>query len=243
MNRPSGMNEADTFWFGSIGFGQGFNTQNRAAGGPGVDAPAARCRRRRADELVPMSDGGWSDGRSPARRARRRRPPTPTIYFVDDHGIDAFGTHLVAGRNFKPEEITVRDRGAVDWPPGVIVTRALAEKLFPGQDAVGKQFYLDYEKPPTDDPGRHRSTDRAVAGKFQFQWRPQRRRTCGAGSADDCLRQPHHVSDRRPNPGRRDELMKTVETETDREQSRAASCVAEERWSRSAPTAMRTIAR
>jgi len=27
MHRPSGMNEADTFWFGSSGFGQGFDAR------------------------------------------------------------------------------------------------------------------------------------------------------------------------------------------------------------------------
>ena len=27
MNRPSGMNEADTFWFGSTGFGQGYDAR------------------------------------------------------------------------------------------------------------------------------------------------------------------------------------------------------------------------
>jgi len=27
MARPSGMNEADTFWFGSNGFGQGYNAK------------------------------------------------------------------------------------------------------------------------------------------------------------------------------------------------------------------------
>ena len=61
MGRPSGMNEADTFRVGTIGFGKDFNTKNMIAEDlatlrqlPGVvDATPSN--------TVPMSDSGWSE--------------------------------------------------------------------------------------------------------------------------------------------------------------------------------------
>ena len=51
----------------------------------------------------------------------------------------------VAGRNFKPEEVAMRPRRSNAWPPGVLITQMLAERLFPGESAVGKQFWLNVD--------------------------------------------------------------------------------------------------
>ena len=62
MNRPSGMNETDTFWFGSNGFGQGYDAKAVQQTDlallrhiPGVVAATTT-------NSVPMSDGGWGEG-------------------------------------------------------------------------------------------------------------------------------------------------------------------------------------
>ncbi len=52
MNRPSGMNEADTFAFGSSGFGQGYDREVRRVDGS-CTAPATARRRRRDDRRTP----------------------------------------------------------------------------------------------------------------------------------------------------------------------------------------------
>jgi len=148
MNRPSGMNEADTFRITSNGFGASFNTKNAFAedlamirGLPGV-ADASPMN------TTPMADSGWSEAIMMAP-GQKVATTGAAIYFVDEHGLNSYGLDLVAGRNFKQEEISVRDRGSVDWPPGIIITKALADKLYPGQDAIGKQMYLgDPDKSP-----------------------------------------------------------------------------------------------
>jgi len=65
-----------------------------------------------------------------------------TIYFADQNFIDTLGLKLVAGRNFRADEIGHMDLRYKLAPPVVIVTKALAQKLFPGEDAVGKTIYL-----------------------------------------------------------------------------------------------------
>ncbi len=202
MNRPSGMNEADTFLVGSSGFGQGYDafavTKSDLAlmrQMPGVAAAAT-------SNSAPLTNGGWGSGIS-LKPQQKTSTAQSTFYIVDAAGIDAFGTQLVAGRNFKPEEITDLTFGDRLQPPSIIVTRALAEKLFPGEDALGKQVYLD-EGPPT-------STIVGIIDKLQQPW----------VDSDDIefatlipAYMPYGNYSRylvRAEPGRRDEVMKAVE--------------------------------
>ncbi len=89
----------------------------------------------------PLRGGGWDDGVK-LKPDQLQDSSGATIYFGDDRFVDTLGLNLVAGRNFRPEEITrmdMRDRLA---PPVVMVTKALGDKLFPAGDAVGKTIYL-----------------------------------------------------------------------------------------------------
>jgi putative ABC transport system permease protein len=67
------------------------------------------------------------------------------VYLGTDKFLDTLGLKLVAGRNFNAEEVKppVSDSSAAlsDWPPEIIVTRAMANKLFPNGDALGKPVY------------------------------------------------------------------------------------------------------
>ena len=89
----------------------------------------------------PLRGGGWDDG---VRLSAEQIEDTSdaTIYFADEHFLGTLGLKLVAGRNFRADEIqpmSTRDRLA---PPVIMVTRALAEKLFPNGSALGKTVYL-----------------------------------------------------------------------------------------------------
>jgi putative ABC transport system permease protein len=67
------------------------------------------------------------------------------IYFGTDKFIDAMGLKLVAGRNFGAGTVMppTTDFGAAisAWAPEMIVTQAMAKKLFPKGDALGKTVY------------------------------------------------------------------------------------------------------
>jgi putative ABC transport system permease protein len=89
----------------------------------------------------PLRGGGWDDGvRLSAEQIEDSSDAT--IYFADEHFLDTLDLKLVGGRNFRADEIqpmSTRDRLA---PPVIMVTRALAEKLFPNGSAQGKTVYL-----------------------------------------------------------------------------------------------------
>jgi putative ABC transport system permease protein len=65
-----------------------------------------------------------------------------TIYFGSEDLLETFGVKLVAGRDFTRDEY-------VDWRnvtglavTPVIITRAVSERLWPGQSALGQTLYL-----------------------------------------------------------------------------------------------------
>ena len=68
-----------------------------------------------------------------------------TIYMGDQNLLDTMGLKLVGGRNFTPDEIvayTDMDKpNSKVQPRAAIITRTMGEKLWPGENAVGKQFY------------------------------------------------------------------------------------------------------
>ena len=202
MARPSGMNELDTFYVSSSGFGQGFDAQATIREDlaflrqiPGVASATTT-------NTVPMSDGGWSSGLSLQPHQKSSTADT-AIYIVDDKGLDTFGATLIAGRDFKPEEVTDVKFGDTLRPSVIIVTKAVAEKMFPDGDALGKSVYLN-EDPPT-------STIVGIVERTQQPW-------VGNESIENSTFVPAYMpygnSTRyliRAEPGRRDEVMKAAE--------------------------------
>lgn len=208
MSRESGINEADTFTLGSLGFGANFDIKTSIAEDlamlrslPGVAAATPT-------NTVPLSNGGWSTGIS-LKPEQRTSTASSAIYFVDEHGLDTFGSRMAEGRFFTADEITFRERGDNTWPAIVVVTRALATKLFPDQPALGKQIYLDNEGAPqtiigiverTQVPWIGFAGDEGAESEFQSTFVPQRIAFGNFGR--------YMV---RAEPGRRDEVMKAAE--------------------------------
>ena len=201
MHRPSGMNETDTFIVGSYGFGSGFNVQTT------VDADLAMLRNlpgvvdvAMTNGMVPMGQSGWGSGVGLQPNQKQATART-AYYMVDDHAINAYGLKLVAGRNFKPEEIGFMTMNNRKTSPVAIITQALALKLFPDGNAIGKQIYDENEP----------FTIIGVVDALEKPW-------VDAEDVEYSVMWPTHLAYGngstyliRAEPGRRDEVMKTVE--------------------------------
>ena len=79
---------------------------------------------------------------------------TPTIQaamYSGDVGLAAtLGLKIVSGRDFNPDEIAEQDAfdKADEYPlAGIIITRAMAQRLFPGHEAVGQAIYIFGKSP------------------------------------------------------------------------------------------------
>lgn len=64
-----------------------------------------------------------------------------TVYAGNEQFVDALGLRLLQGRNFTPEEINWREKPFDELSsPVVILSQDLAELMFPGENALGKQI-------------------------------------------------------------------------------------------------------
>lgn len=93
--------------------------------------------------------GGSSNNAGVSTSAEPGRPDINAAwYMMGEGGLQTAGLRLIAGRDFLPEEYQdLRGLGSNSSIPGVIINRALAEKLFPGETALGREVYPGGSKP------------------------------------------------------------------------------------------------
>lgn len=146
--RPSGLDEANTFTLVSVSFGE--DTDNRSLiredldllrGVPGVLSATS-------SNSMPLLQSGWSEGLT-LEPSDGKSDSSTALYFSDEHTADTFALNFVEGENFTPDQVEWRSRISGDWPPVVVVSRALAEDLFPDETGsyVGKTFYVNDDDP------------------------------------------------------------------------------------------------
>jgi putative ABC transport system permease protein len=138
-----------------------------------------------------------------------------SLYRVDVGGIETLGLHLIAGRDFKADEVMDGrefDHSSDPRIPSVIIARDVADEIFAGRDPVGQVVYLF-----NDHPTR-------VIGVVERLIRPQ------PGNADKKdlrsiilpIRQTFNggIYMLRTDPQRRDALLQAAQKALDRKDGR-----------------------
>jgi putative ABC transport system permease protein len=90
---------------------------------------------------IPLSQSGWNNSVAVDRKQVDETAPA-SFYFSPDSIVKTWGLKLVEGRDFLPGEYMDIDANTDATPGQVIVTRALAEKMWPGVPATGKNMYF-----------------------------------------------------------------------------------------------------
>ena len=201
MARPSGVDEENIFSLASDVFAPDVDQKSL------IDEDLDALRNMPgivnaiATNSFPLRQGGWSMGLQLEPGAGKDSTGT-AIYFVDEHGIDTFGTKLIDGESFLPSEVAWNDPEVSTWPPLGIITQALGEEMFPdeGGSFVGKTVYIN-DNDPVKIIG--------VVDKLQAPWK-------GWTGVERSMLVPQRRegSDRyviRTEPGMRDKLMPEVE--------------------------------
>jgi len=111
---------------------------------PGVKAAASV-------NQIPYGGNVW--GSDVRLQADQNRPTAhASIYMDDGNLLQTYGLQVAEGRGFLPDEYI--DNSAFDpnkigpTVPSVLLGRALAQRLFPGESAIGKRVYIWGEKQP-----------------------------------------------------------------------------------------------
>lgn len=97
----------------------------------------------------PLRRGGWSTSVQRTDQDRKGEGVQSALYFGDEQTLKTLGVRLIAGRNFTPAEVRSFELQESPAPAQVIVTKAVANKLFPDGDALGKVVYYYKGKPST----------------------------------------------------------------------------------------------
>lgn len=148
VNRTTGMDETNLITIG-----------NDYVGAPETFAPLMQTDLQTLRSLpgvvdayvtnsFPLRQGGWSTGVQVDPDSKKPSVST-ALYFGDEHALKTLGVHLVAGRNFNAGETQTVKREQQPGSPQVIITKALADKIFPDGNALGKVVYLAKGKPST----------------------------------------------------------------------------------------------
>ena len=151
INRPTGMDEANLFAIEAFGFTQRYDHASAVRADLAWLRGLDGVRAATVTNAAPLTRSGSS---SPFFLTPDRTFAGQIFsldYQTDEYGLETFGTHLIAGRNFRAEEILPPlTPGHEDQPiPSIMVTQSLAQALFPDSSAVGKTIYDAYGRPTT----------------------------------------------------------------------------------------------
>jgi putative ABC transport system permease protein len=153
VNRPTGLNERNLFlvtqqWVGAPSGDDPAGVEkldsmlredlSALAAMPGVAAVTPI-------NSLPLLNSSWTGGMSlkPGNNPDKGLSLHTAFYFADDHAQDTLGLRLAAGRFFNAGDVGHQAFRDQREPDVVIVTKAIADKLFPGQSAVGRSVYLN----------------------------------------------------------------------------------------------------
>jgi putative ABC transport system permease protein len=136
---PTGIaDESNTFFISNQWIGATADLAARAQ----TDLTALRALPQVTD--VTLSPGKPLGGRGMGMNVTfypgQGRGSLATVFPVDDHALNALGLQLVAGRNFRPEEVLITHGFKDDYKSwgSMIVTRKLASRLDSGRDVLGR---------------------------------------------------------------------------------------------------------
>jgi len=150
MDRPSGLAESELVRVQLAGIGRDDYAAARVLEDlaalrsiPGVEAATLA-------NQIPYGNASWN---SSVNLEPEQQNPTlnASIYLGEEQLLETLGLRLVAGRDFVPDEYVefdaLNEPGAEVVIPATILSRATAERLFPGEEAVGKVIYSWGDEP------------------------------------------------------------------------------------------------
>jgi putative ABC transport system permease protein len=202
IGRPTGMDSANTIFIQSFGFGPNYDQRVTVQRDlellrrlPGVVAASVI-------NAVPLSGSGSASGYGSTDEPEKANV-TANYYQVDEQGLEALGVKLAEGRGFNATEVQYSaDSEYSEFVPSVVITRDLAHALFGDGPVLGRNVY--------DGIGQSAVVVGVIENMLGAIWLSSEEFT-------HVILQPRVPSGPtsryvvRTEPGRRDELLATLE--------------------------------
>jgi putative ABC transport system permease protein len=150
MNRPTGLAEDELVRIQLTGVGQDAGAEAMTREDLALLSALPGVRGAVVTNQVPYGNSSWNTDVNLTPDQTHASLNVAT-YYGSEQLVETFGLRLIAGRDFNPDEYV--DYEAVDKPDSkvkiaaIIITRRMAERLFPGKSAVGERLYLGDEDP------------------------------------------------------------------------------------------------
>jgi putative ABC transport system permease protein len=143
MHRPTGLAESEVVRVNLTGIGEDDNADElvrrdlaalRAI--PGVSSASST-------NHLPFDNSSWNS--SISLTPDQPMPNLSSAVYLGENLVKTFGLNLIEGRDFAADEYV--DWEALNKPnsnvriPAAIITREVAQKLFPGESAIGRNIY------------------------------------------------------------------------------------------------------
>jgi putative ABC transport system permease protein len=148
---PTGVDEANILVIQNL-WAEQYNKQQAASN---VEQDLATLRNLPAvqdatpSDSYPLSIRGGSDNFITLKDDQVEPTTDATVYSGDEHFLRTLGFKLIAGRDFRADEVKDSGQRDVVTPPVAIISKAMADKLYPNGDALGKSFYSMSTNPVT----------------------------------------------------------------------------------------------
>ena len=144
MSHPSGMAEAELIHVQIVGMTRDRNHEAAVREDLAGLRAIPGVRHAAITNQVPYLGSSWN---SSVNLEQDQLHPTlnATVYIGSEDLVETLGLELVAGRDLEPEEYQEFDAlqaaGSDARVPSVIISRVLAERLYPGENPLGKVLY------------------------------------------------------------------------------------------------------
>lgn len=149
VNRDSGLDEANSFYFTSSGFTDSFNPQVTINEDLAIIRSVPGVLAAVQSNSLPLTESGNFFELQTQPGEQQTQIPTAN-YKIDQYGLAAFDAELLAGENFSASEIIWQNEADNSWPGQVIISKATAINLsspLEWQQMVGKTIYVDLDQP------------------------------------------------------------------------------------------------
>lgn len=147
MNRPTGLDTDNQFRVMVTGTTPGYDAAREAPLDVAAIEAVDGVRAASPINAVPLSGSGWSMTVNNTTEDDGDDGINAALYMIAEHGLEALGVELVEGRNFTPDEVMAFGQNDTFSDSPTIITRRLAERMYPDESAVGKPLYMDLTGP------------------------------------------------------------------------------------------------
>lgn len=150
MERPSGMAESEIVSIQMAGIGRNDNPDALVKQDLAALRAISGVKAATSANQLPFGGSSWNSSIN-LEPDQHNPSANGSIYLADEGLLETFGLKLVEGRYFNSDEYL--DYGMLDDPgsehhiAATVLTRSLAESLFPGESAIGKSIYSWGEQP------------------------------------------------------------------------------------------------